>query len=521
LMVQGTGSHSGKTLLAAALCRLFSRSGYRVAPFKAQNMSLNSSVTKDGAEISRAQAFQAFAAGVEAAADMNPILLKPKDTKTCQVIVQGRPRADLDYRQYTANFALTKGLEAVRDSYSRLASSFDVVVIEGAGCPAEVNLKRYDIANMRIAEMARAPVILVGNIDRGGVFAGLVGTISLLSKRERARVKGLVINNLRGDSTLLKPGIKIVQKATGKRVLGVIPHIPNLTLPQEDSVSLRDHTPSNLGRFEIAVVRLPRISNFTDFDPLCMIEDFKLRYVSFPSELGLPDLIILPGTKNTMSDLKWLMTEGLGAEILKLSKAEVPIIGICGGFQMLGKTVVDRKGIEDGLQTVQAGLSLLDITTEFEEYSKLTRRVSALAVGGGPILGQAGGSVVEGYEIHMGRTLLGPDARPAFKILDDKREEAFDGAVDSSGLVFGTYIHGLFDRPPMSEALLRYLALKKGLEPRTQDFRPVSQSWASSISLVADVVSRSLDILEIYRIVGLDPESVPETPDRESLSEPC
>jgi adenosylcobyric acid synthase len=188
---------------------------------------------------------------------------------------------------------------------------------------------------------------------------------------------------------------------------------------------------------------------------------------------------------------------------------------------MLGKTVVDRKGIEDGLQTVQAGLSLLDITTEFEEYSKLTRRVSALAVGGGPILGQAGGSVVEGYEIHMGRTLLGPDARPAFKILDDKREEAFDGAVDSSGLVFGTYIHGLFDRPPMSEALLRYLALKKGLEPRTQDFRPVSQSWASSISLVADVVSRSLDILEIYRIVGLDPESVPETPDRESLSEPC
>jgi len=271
-MVQGTTSHSGKTILVAAFCRLFSRSGYKVAPFKAQNMSLNSMVTRDGAKISRAQALQALAAGVEPTADMNPILLKPKDSKTCQVIVHGKPRFDLMYVDYMTDFAAREGFAAVTESYKRLASDFDVIVIEGAGSPAEVNL-RHDIANMRVAEMAEAPVILTADIDRGGAFASLVGTINLLNPRERSLVRGLIINKLRGDPALLKSGIKIVQKATGKKILGVVPYIYNLDLPQEDSLSLEGRGSTRQAEIDIAVLKLPHISNFTDFDPLCSIQN--------------------------------------------------------------------------------------------------------------------------------------------------------------------------------------------------------------------------------------------------------
>jgi adenosylcobyric acid synthase len=502
LMVQGTSSHSGKTLLVAALCRLLARRGYRVSPFKAQNMSLNSFVTNGGAEISRAQALQALAAGIEPTADINPILLKPKDSRTCQVIVHGKPLLDINYKDYVTQFAPNKGLEAIRESYRRLSSRFDMVVIEGAGSPVEINLPN-DIANMTIAKMADAPVILVADIDRGGVFATLLGTIGLLSKRERALVKGLVINKLRGDSEILEPGIRLLQKRTAKKVLGIIPYIPDLALPQEDSLFFESYRPRRGARYDIVVIRLPHIANFTDFDPLYVIAEVKLRYVSSVEELGAPDALIIPGTKNTLSDLKWLMKNGLASEILKVSKLAVPVIGICGGYQMLGRRIVDRMGVEGSFPDTVDGLRLLDVSTEFEQYAKTIRKVSATAIGRGPLLDEVGSSGVTGYEIHMGNTVLGPSASPAFKIrVVGTGQELIDGATDSSGLVLGTYLHGLFDGS-FREALLKYIANKKGFPPTVTPSRNIQDDWASSVDIIADVVSKSLNIAEVYRIIGL------------------
>jgi len=506
LMVQGTTSHSGKTLLVAAFCRLLSKSGYKVAPFKAQNMSLNSMVTSDGAEISRAQTLQASAAGVDATADMNPILLKPKDPKTCQVIVHGKPRFDLKYADYMTDFAPKEGLRAVKESYKRLTSAFDVIIIEGAGSPAEINL-RHDIANMRVAELAGASVILTADIDRGGAFASLVGTISLLKMEDRSRVKGLIINKLRGDPELLKPGIEVVQRVTGKKVLGVIPYVHNLSLPQEDSLSLEGYKSTRRAGLDIAVIRLPHISNFTDFDSLCSIKNVSLRYVSSKEELGIPDALIIPGTKNTLSDLKWMRVQGLDLEVSRIAKMGVPLIGICGGFQMLGKTIIDKKGVEDGVPGVHRGLGLLDVSTEFQEYAKLTRRVRASVFSEGPILGHAHMGSLDGYEIHMGKSALGSAARPAFKIDCDDQVEVFDGAIDASGLILGTYIHGIFDSSPLRRALFRHIALKKGLEPPEQSAKTVREGWLSSIDLVADVVRKNLDVAEIYRITGLNQDA--------------
>jgi len=502
-MVQGTTSHSGKTLLVAAFCRLFSKSGYRVAPFKAQNMSLNSVVTEDDLEISRAQALQALAAGIKATADMNPILLKPKGSKMCQVIVRGKPKFDLSYKDYMTEFAAKEGFEIVRNSYDHLSSNYDIVVIEGAGSPAEINLS-HDIANMRVAEMAHAPVILAADIDRGGVFASLVGTICLLKKKEREFVKGLIINMLRGDPELLEEGIKTVQRLTGKKVLGVMPYIKDLSLPQEDSLSLEGHQPSGRGRFDIAVIRLPHISNFTDFDPLCAIQGVRLRYIFFKEESGTPDLLIIPGTKNTISDLEWLRDRGFLDEISRIASLGIPLIGICGGYQMLGKTIIDKKHIEGDSPTVLKGLGLLDISTEFDRYAKTTRNVSAIAVGGGPILEQAKGQAMDGYEIHMGRTLLGSDAKPAFAVFaSGDQNEMLDGATNSSGLVLGTYLHGIFDGPPLRDALLKYLATKKGLRLPMRSSRSMSKGWIVNIDRVVSVMKRNLDISEVYKITGL------------------
>jgi len=503
LMVQGTTSHSGKTLLVMAFCKLFADEGYRVAPFKAQNMSLNSFVTKDGAEISRAQALQAFAARIEATVDMNPILLKPKDSKTCQVIVHGKPRIDLSYKDYMMKFAPAEGLKAVKESYDRLSLIYDIIVIEGAGSPAEVNLQ-HDIANMSIAEMTNAPVLLTADIDRGGVFASLVGTISLLNARQRELVKGLIINKLRGDPDILQPGIDIVERRTKKHVLGIIPYIQNLTLPQEDSLFLENYRPAPRGKFDIAVIRLPSISNFTDLDPLSAIEDVRLRYVSSAKELGVPDAVVVPGTKNTIKDLKWLLANGLAKEIIEIAKMKVPIIGICGGYQILGKTIKDDRGIEDGSTDTLQGLGLLDVHTNFEEYSKTTRNVAVKAIGGGPILEKTNNLTLSGYEIHMGQTILGPLAKPALKVVE---AEDTDGAIDSSGLVIGTYLHGFFENPSLCKALLGYVAVRKGIKEPKQLLRSPHEDWSSSIDLIVNVVRRSLDIDEIHRIVGLNQQS--------------
>ncbi|MFQ5975365.1 MAG: cobyric acid synthase, partial [Candidatus Hydrothermarchaeales archaeon] len=309
IMIQGTTSFSGKTFLVMALCRIFADRGVKVAPFKSQNTSLNSFVTKDGEEISRAQALQALAAGIEPTSDMNPILVKPKGDSRSQIMVNGRPYKDIEARQYYDDFAMEEGIEIVKDAFERLKNRYELIIIEGAGSPAEINLYEKDIANMRIAEMAGAPVILVADIDRGGVFASIYGTINLLKKEDKERLKGVVINKFRGDIEILKPGIDMIEKKVGKPVLGVIPYISDLRLPGEDSISLEKKKQNGFGSTDIAVIRLPRISNFTDFDPL-LNDGANVRYVENPEELGNPDAIIIPGTKNTIEDLLWLKTKG-------------------------------------------------------------------------------------------------------------------------------------------------------------------------------------------------------------------
>ncbi|WP_309492928.1 cobyric acid synthase [Candidatus Hecatella orcuttiae] len=507
LMVQGTSSHCGKTLLVAAFCRIFSDAGYRVAPFKAQNMSLNSFVTEDGAEIARAQALQAFAGEVKPSADMNPILLKPKGDMTSQIVFHGKPYRDMGVEEYYRDFALTKGWEGVQASFNRLASEYDLVLIEGAGSPAEINLYEVDIANMRTAEAVGAPVLLVADIDRGGVFANLVGTMELLKPRHRKLVRGFIINKFRGHLSLLEKGLKQLEALTGKPVLGVLPYIPGLLLPGEDSVSLEETRPSASPVLDIAVIRLPRISNFTDFDPLQLEPGVQVRYVECAEALGKPDAIILPGTKNTVQDLLWLRSSGLAAEIIRRALEDhTPILGICGGYQMLGKRVVDEKGIEGGSSTCVEGLGLLDVVTEFGAYAKTTRQVSAQVVGDGPLLGAVKGESFSGYEIHMGTTHLGKDVQPAFRItrLGKKPARRLEGVTDRRGLVIGTYIHGLFDAPPIRKAFLTYLSSRKGAV--FNRFRgSVWKAWQRDLEKLAQTVKNHVDMDKVCEIVGLPP----------------
>ncbi len=482
LMVQGTASYAGKSFLAMALCRIFSNRGYRVAPFKAQNTSLNSYVTRDGKEISRAQALQALAAGVEPTSDMNPILVKPKGDRTMQVMVNGEPHGDMEAWRYYEDFALEEGLEAVRKALEKLQREYDLIVIEGAGSPAEINLYHCDIANMRAAEMADADVVLIADIDRGGVFASIYGTVELLAPEHRRRVKGIVINKFRGDVEILKPGLEMLEEKIGIPFLGVIPYIQGLQLPGEDSLSLEESPAS--GGVEIAVIRLPRISNFTDFDPL-IYDGARVRYVTDASGLGEPDLVVLPGTKNTMGDLRWLKEKGLDGELRELF-GRVPIMGICGGYQILGKRIVDN-GIEGPKGEVD-GLGLLDVETKFEEYRKVTRQVEGKTLPAGGILSEAAGEKVRGYEIHMGESKLGGAARPLFDLGD-----RLDGAVNEEGMIFGTYLHGLFDSPGFRRAFLR------GLDSGSAAMGDVRETWLKSIERGAEVVERSINVDEVER----------------------
>jgi len=491
LVVLGTTSHSGKSTLVAALCRLLSDRGLKVAPFKSQNMSLNSWVTKNGSEIGIAQAVQAWAARVEPTEFMNPILLKPKGDRTSQVIVLGRPLADKSAEQYYRDIESLKGV--VDQSIKELEKDYDYIVVEGAGGAAEINLFDRDLANIYVARHLQAPIILVGDIERGGVFASLYGTVDLLPDDIRPLVKGLVINKFRGDPAILGTGMKRLEELTGVPVLGVLPYL-DLAIPSEDSVSLGDKRAAPAGdQVDIAVIRLPRISNFTDFEPL--ERQAHVRYVSLKDDLGHPDAVIIPGTKNTVSDLLEMQEAGMADQILSLQNT--PVLGICGGYQMLGREIIDC-GIEDTVGSIP-GLGLLDAVTRFDLYEKRTVQVKKTVTGGGPILDPIMGQDVKGYEIHMGVTC--PSDANAF---------GDDGAVSKSGIVIGTYLHGLFDNENFRGAFLDFLRSRKS-PVRVQDRVPSlnkgplkESAKEDGFAGLATATASYLDMKMIWSMLGLD-----------------
>ena len=509
LMVQGTASHVGKSVLVSALCRILRQDGLRVAPFKAQNMSNNSYVTPDGGEIGRAQAVQAEAAGVEARVEMNPVLLKPEADSHAQVVLMGRPLTSARARDY---FDLKATLwESVAQSLDTLRRQHDVVVIEGAGSPAEINLKATEIVNMRVALHAGAPVLLCGDIDRGGVFASLVGTLQLLDEAERDAVKGLLINKFRCDVSLLTDGLTWLEGYTGKPVVGVVHHFRDIHIPEEDSVAL-DITPlhsSAVNVLDVAVVQVPHISNFDDFDPLAREPGVSLRYVQHGDRLGRPDLVILPGSKTTIPDLLWMERQGLSDAVTGAFERGAAVIGICGGYQMLGKRLLDPDGIESAIGAAD-GLGLLPLITTFAG-TKETHRVQATvrgeAAAAGTLLSNAAGEPVVGYEIHMGRT-VGEGIIPPFAVLDRAdapvtADTALDGALESTGRAMGTYIHGLFHNAGVRRALLRELARRKGVA--LPDGVDVARD--REYDRLADWVRNSLRMDLVYELVGLTPST--------------
>jgi adenosylcobyric acid synthase len=454
LMVQGTTSDAGKTTIVAALCRLLRDHGVKVAPLKPQNMALNSAVTADGGEIGRAQALQAIAAGVAPHTDMNPVLLKPSSDTGAQVIIHGKVCADMDARDYHQYKTVAMG--AVLESYARLQQQYDAIVVEGAGSPAEINLRDRDIANMGFAEAVDCPVILVADIDRGGVFAHIVGTLSCLSQSERDRTIGFVINRFRGDISLLEPGLDWLEEQTGKPVLAVLPYLHGLFLDAEDAVQ---PVQAGSGAFRIVVPSLPHMSNHTDFDALRVHPDVDLRFVRQGEALPPSDLVILPGSKNTRADLAWLKAMGWGHYLARHLRYGGKVIGICGGFQMLGNSVSDPGGVEGEAGTT-AALALLDLDTELTGEKRLAQ------VQGQCAFADAG---VAGYEIHMGVSRGSALANPAFRI--DGRDE---GAISTDGQILGSYLHGMFDHPQACNALLRWAGLDSNASVDTAQLREAS-----------------------------------------------
>ena len=538
IMIQGTMSNAGKSLLAAGLCRIFRQDGYRVAPFKSQNMALNSFITEDGLEMGRAQVMQAEAAGIAPDVRMNPILLKPTTDTGSQVIVQGEVLGDMDARKY---FAYKKSLmPLVLEAYNSLAAEYDIIVIEGAGSPAEINLKKDDIVNMGLAKAVGAPVLLAGDIDRGGVFAQLLGTQMLLEPEEQALLKGFIINKFRGDKTILDPGIAMLEERGGVPVVGVVPFM-QLDIDDEDSLAPRltqTNRPPAGKPVEIAVIRLPHLSNFTDFNVFSRIPEADLRYVSRPEALGNPDMVILPGTKNTMADLRWLFASGMADAIDELRRRGCVIFGVCGGYQMLGREISDPDRTEEGGQA--RGLGFLDTETVFSKEKRRTRVCGRITDLPG-ILRPLGGMEIEGYEIHMGRTTESRNkagvgcfhkdlsARGAFaadsncegsNYMDSCRSDCFcriqdhrtgiespDGAA--AGNIYGTYVHGVFDGPGIARRIVEILAEHKGLTLKNASDNstlsaPETDNQAykeTQYDLLAETLRRHLDMKRIYEIL--------------------
>ena len=487
IMIQGTMSNAGKSLLTAGLCRIMKQDGYRTAPFKSQNMALNSFITEEGLEMGRAQVMQAEAAGIAPLVCMNPILLKPTSSTGSQVIVNGRVVGNMSAREY---FAYKKRLiPDIQKAFRQLAELADIIVIEGAGSPAEINLRKNDIVNMGLAELVDAPVLLVGDIDRGGVFAQLLGTLMLLEKRERERVKGLIINKFRGDRTILEPGIRMLTERCGVPVAGLIPYM-ELTLDDEDSLTERFDRKGSLA-VDIAVIRFPRISNFTDLNALEQFPEVSVRYVASVRELGSPDMIVLPGSKNTMGDLKWMRQNGLEAAVKR--KAEtIPVFGICGGYQMLGMRISDPDGVEEGGD--MCGMEFLPVTTRIGK-EKLRRQASGTLNETAGVFSALSGLAYEGYEIHMGRT-EGARGKEGKNVGQEEQETA---VLHSDGEnVYGTYLHGFFDKGEIAETVVRSLAQRKGISLEEHTPEDYGSFKEKQYDRLADTLRSSLNMEEIY-----------------------
>ena len=478
IMVQGTMSNAGKSLICAALCRIFRREGYRVAPFKSQNMALNSFITDDGSEMGRAQVVQAEAAGIKPDVRMNPILLKPTTDVGSQVIVNGRAIGNMRAMEYYRR--KKEFIPDVLAAYDSLASEFDVIVIEGAGSPAEINLKQEDIVNMGLAALVDAPVLLVGDIDRGGVFAQLYGTVALLEPDERARIKGVIVNKFRGDRRILEPGLEILERLCGVPVAGVVPYV-HADIDDEDSLSERFTRGKAAKLVDIAAVKLPRISNFTDLAPFERYANVSVRYITKPDELGEPDLIILPGTKSTIADLLFLRENGLEAKIMQASSRGTPVFGICGGYQMLGQSISDPEGVEAGEAGSVRGMGLLQTSTVFKG-EKVQRQTKGVFSGVSGIFACLNGLSYEGYEIHMGRSGDLP-------------------AVINESSVYGSYVHGIFDAPGVAEAVLRALCRRKGADETKLGSFDAAAYKEAQYDKLADACIRGLDMELIHRIL--------------------
>ncbi len=513
LMVQGTASSVGKSVLVTALCRIFYQDGYRVAPFKAQNMSNNSYVTADGGEIGRAQVAQAEACGVPPEVAMNPVLLKPSADHTSQVIVLGRPVATMHARDYFSGRRRRELLPVVAAALDSLRRRFDIVVIEGAGSPVEMNLKDRDIANMAVAKLAQAPVLLVGDIDRGGVMAALVGTLELLEPDERELVAGLVINRFRGDVALFQSGVEFLERRTGKPVLGIIPYFHDIYISDEDAVALeRPELRAGAGTdalkperaLDIAIIHLPRISNFDEFAPLGREPGVRVRYVDRAAVFGRPDLVIIPGTKATIADLAWLRASGLAELIIAHAHRGGHVAGICGGYQMLGRRIIDPDGTESP-QPEAEGLGLLDVETAFAGEKVLYQVEGEITAGSGPFAGLIG-CTVEGYEIHHGRSRAAGPPLLRLRRRGGRPVAEPDGTWSVDGRIWGSYLHGLFENAAFRR---RYLTALRGAlppEPAVQDEPPGESERRfrqQQYDRLADLVRRSLDIPRIYRIIGL------------------
>lgn len=500
LMIQGTSSNVGKSVLAAAFCRIFYQEGYKVAPFKAQNMALNSFITRSGGEMGRAQVVQAQAAGLEPDVRMNPVLLKPTGHTGSQVIVLGKAQGTLSAFKYHGDYQRNTW-PIVEKALHELMEENEIVVIEGAGSPAEVNLKKNDIVNMRVALEAQAPVLLVADIDRGGALASVVGTLELLEPEERQLVRGIVMNKFRGDIKLLQPAIDFLEERTGIPVVGVVPFYDQFKIPEEDSVVLEEPNNKNkeknrAGALDVVVIRLPYLSNFTDFDPFEDEPDVVLRYVREPAELGRPDCVIIPGSKNTLSDLRFLWDSGLGENIISLWKEDVPIIGICGGYQMLGRVVRDPLRTESDLEEI-TGLGILPMETEFA-LDKHTVQSRGKVLGTELFFERCQGTEITGYEIHMGRSL--GEGKPLFEI-EAQGETYGDGLL--AGSAFGTYLHGIFDNDPLRTAFLEWLWERRGAKRTVQ--RTLSQAAIreQAFNELAEWVRNSMDMEKIRSIMGL------------------
>lgn len=480
IMVQGTMSNVGKSLLAAGLCRIFKQDGYRTAPFKSQNMALNSFITKDGGEMGRAQVVQAEAAGIEPDVRMNPILLKPTTDVGSQIIVNGKVQGNMKAMEYFRK--KREYIPDVLEAYSSLDKEYDIIVIEGAGSPAEINLKQDDIVNMGLAKLVDAPVLLVGDIDRGGVFAQLYGTIALLEEEERRRIKGTVVNKFRGDRSILEPGVKMLEELCSVPVAGVIPYA-HVDIDDEDSLSERFNKESMRKIIDVAVIRLPRISNFTDFAPFERYENVSLRYADSVGALSNPDMIIIPGTKSTIEDLKWLRQSGLESMIKKAADSGTVILGICGGFQMLGNRISDPEQAEAAGVDEISGMGLLDIETVFkgEKIQKQTKGIFSEVTG---IFSGLNGKEYEGYEIHMGRS-----------------EKASMPLIGKEN-VYGSYIHGMFDAPGICDTILEGICSKKGIDfecIKTFDFHVYKER---QYDMLADIIREGLDMKLVYSILN-------------------